>query len=44
MKCVKNEMDKVIRVSNERAEYLVKVEGWKYSNKQEWKLSGRRYK
>ncbi len=44
-KCVQNqETKKVIRVSNDRADVLVKLEGWKYCPKDEWRLSGRKYK
>ncbi len=42
-KCVENpEYERVIRVSNERAEYLVAIEDWRYANKQTWKQQGRR--
>ena len=45
MKCIKDlERDRVIRASNERAEYLVNVEDWEYVKKESWKLSGRKYK
>ena len=45
MKCIRDlERDRVVRVSNERAEYLVNVEGWEYVPKESWKLSGRKYK
>ena len=46
MKCVKTNGKKgikVIRVTDDRATYLVSVGRGEYTNKEEWKKAGRKY-
>ena len=42
MKCIKNREGEIRRVKEDEADLKVKVHGWKFIPKSEWKLSSRK--
>ena len=42
MKCIKNKEGEIRRVKEDEADLKVKVHGWKFVPKSEWKLASRK--